>query len=177
MSKKKTNKKPGKSPEEEAQPDIARRPLHRLSEVRIIQGVRRKTLMKALGLTSEAEVKAQEDPYADLSLSQLYVWQRTLGVPLSELLCEPDEGLSRQVASRADLVRIMKTAKAIAEQARSNTIRRFAETLCQQLIDMMPELADINPWPTAGSRRKPSKEMSQTELHRIDTSGWPHYEE
>jgi hypothetical protein len=177
MADKKTNEKPGKSPEPEAPPDTKRRPLHRLGEVRINQGISRRAMMKALGLNSTAEVKAQEDPYTDLPLSQLYVWQKALGVPLSELLCEPDDELSQQVASRADLIRIMKTAKAIAEQAHSKTIKRFAETLCQQLVDMMPELADISPWHTVGHKRQPSKEMSQTELNRIDTSSWPHHEE
>ena len=82
----------------------------------------------------------------DISLSQLYEWQKVLEVPLSELLIEADDAFSPAIMQRAQLVRLMKSALAIQENAKQETIRRMAQTLIDQLLEIMPELAGVGPW-------------------------------
>ena len=55
--------------------------LHRISEVRQEQGVSVRSAARRLGLSMQ-EVRAQENPTADLRLSQLHQWQQVLEVPL-----------------------------------------------------------------------------------------------
>jgi hypothetical protein len=54
---------------------------------------------------------------------------------------------------RARLVRIMKTVKALVENETSPSANRLAQTLEQQLIEMMPELAEVGAWHSVGQRR------------------------
>jgi hypothetical protein len=95
----------------------------------------------------------QEDETNDLRLSDMYRWEKLLGVPICELLVDAGTELSRPIMERARLVRIMKTVKSLVENAQSNTIRRLAETLVAQLVEIMPELRDVSPWHSVGQRR------------------------
>jgi hypothetical protein len=97
--------------------------------------------------------KTQEEETTDLKLSELYQWQRVLDVPVTELLSEAEEPLSRPVLERARMVRVMKTAQAILEKAPNTSIRRMAEMLVDQLTEVMPELATVSPWHSVGQRR------------------------
>jgi hypothetical protein len=47
----------------------------------------------------------------------------------------------------------MKTVLAISEQTKQESIRRMTQTMRDQLIEVMPELANINPWHAVGKRR------------------------
>ena len=47
----------------------------------------------------------------------------------------------------------MKTAAAIHERTQEQPIRRMAQMLVEQLIEIMPELKDVSPWHTYGQRR------------------------
>ena len=130
----------------------ADRPLHRLAEVRRLQGVSRRTLARRLN-TDVGTGKLQENENADILLSTLYEWQEVLEVPVTELLVEADEPLSMPVMKRAQLVRLMKTAGAILQRSQQVAIRRMAEMLVDQLVEMMPELAGVTPWHAVGKRR------------------------
>ena len=142
----------------------APRPLHRLAEVRRQQGVTRRTVARRLD-TDVHHVKREERETSDLSLSQLYRWQQVLDVPVSELLVESDDPLSTPVMKRAQLVRLMKTAAAILERSQQAGIQRMAQVLVDQLIDIMPELAEVRPWHAVGKRR------SQDELGQAAERG------
>jgi transcriptional regulator with XRE-family HTH domain len=131
----------------------ARHPLHRLAAVRQQQGISRRTVARRLNLDL-ATVRAQESETTDLPLSQLYEWQKVLEVPLGELLVEADDSLSPPVLLRAQLVRLMKSVLAIQETTRQDTIRRMAQTLVEQLLQIMPELAGVGPWHAVGQRRR-----------------------
>jgi transcriptional regulator with XRE-family HTH domain len=135
------------------------KPLHQLSEARRRQGLSMRCVAKRLQ-TSIAEVRQQEDVQHDLKLSDLYRWQAALQVPLDELLYEPDEALSPRILDRARMLRVMKTAQAMRSQARSPGLKRLAETLVQQLLDLMPELESVSAWPSVGQRRT-SDEMGK----------------
>jgi transcriptional regulator with XRE-family HTH domain len=130
-----------------------RHPLHRLGAVRLQQGVSRRTVARRLNIDLAA-VRAQESETTDIALSQLYEWQKVLEVPLGELLLEADDSLSAPVQKRAQLVRLMKSALAILENANQETIRRMAQTLIDQLLEIMPELAGVGPWHAVGQRRR-----------------------
>src|SRR4030042_6094812 len=108
---------PGVGGAEELKIHNSPRPRHRLGAVRRLQGVTRRTVARHLNI-DVAQVKRQEVQTTDMSLSQLYEWQRVLDVPVAELLVDADDPLSAPVMKRAQLVRVMKTVLAIIEEAK-----------------------------------------------------------
>ena len=80
--------------------------------------------------------------------------KEALGVPVSELLVEAGDSLASPVLERAQLVRLMKSVLAIREQAKQKSIRRMVQTMADQLIEIMPELANVGPWNVVGERRR-----------------------
>lgn len=130
----------------------SRQNLHRLQVVREQQGITLRTVSRRTGI-SVRQLRSEEDPANDLPLSVLYRWQKALEVPITELLEEPDGGLSLVVSERAKMLRVMKTALSVCETARDERTRRLGAMLCQQLRELMPELAEQTAWPTVGSRR------------------------
>ncbi len=126
--------------------------MHRIRTVRLQQGVSLRSASRQTG-TEVRKLRAQEDEAADLRLSDLHKWSKALDVPLSELLVEPDSPLSLPIMERARMVRLMKTAAAIRERCNSERIRRMAETLVEQLTEIMPELEEVGPWHNFGQRR------------------------
>ena len=141
----------------------SKRPLQRLGAVRSREGITRRTVARRLK-TSINDIKRQEDETTDILLSTLYQWQEVLEVPMSELLVGVEEPLSSPVKKRAELLRIMKTVVTILERTGETPIRRMAQTLVEQLIELMPELEGVSPWPAVGKSRLPS-EYGQT-IHR-----------
>ena len=127
-------------------------PLHRLAEVRRLQGVSRRTLARRLN-TSVEDISLQEQQNTDLPVSTLYRWQEVLDVPVSELLVDSGDPLSPPVMRRAQLVRMMKTARTMLERSQQLAVQRMAQVLVDQLEEMMPELAHVGPWPAVGKRR------------------------
>jgi transcriptional regulator with XRE-family HTH domain len=134
--------------------------LHRIQEVRRLQGMSLRTAARQLQ-TDVRSIRAQEQATTDLKLSDLYRWQQALEVPVSELLVDDDEPLSRPVRERSALLKVMKTARAIVELAHPGPARRMAENLVEQLVELMPELAEVSPWHSVGQRR------SMDEMGRI----------
>ena len=134
--------------------------LHRIQEVRRLQGMSLRTAARQLG-TDIRSIRAQEQATTDLKLSDLYKWQQALDVPVSELLVEESDPLSRPVAERAKMVKVMKTARTLLEASAKGPMRRMAENLVEQLTDLMPELKEVSPWHSVGQRR------SLDELGRI----------
>jgi transcriptional regulator with XRE-family HTH domain len=139
-----------------AKPPAQNRPLQRLAEVRRLQGISRRTVARRLNVEIE-QVRQQEQETADVPVSVLYAWQKVLDVPVSELLAEADDAFSSPIQERSQLVRLMKTVLLIREQTKQESVRRMAETLVGQLIEMMPELSEIGPWHTVGKRRRLSE--------------------
>jgi len=103
------------------------------------------------------QVRQQERETANLPLSVLYAWQKALDVPIAELLVEASDSLASPVLERSQLVRLMKTVLAVRERARQESIQRMAQTMSNQLVEIMPELANIGPWQTVGKRRQRSE--------------------
>jgi transcriptional regulator with XRE-family HTH domain len=153
----------------EAEPHVplprpeAQRPMHRLKVVRRREGISQSTVARRLGIAL-GEVKTQEEETSDLPLSAIYQWQAVLQVPLEELLAESRESLSAPVMQRAKLIRLMKTARSIHQRARQQSVQRMAQVLVEQLLDLMPELEEVTPWPEVGQPRTMS-ELGQV-VHR-----------
>ena len=126
--------------------------LHRISVVRQQQGISLRTAARQMG-EHASKLKAQEQGSTDLTLSQLYAWQKVLDVPVSDLLLEAEGPLSRPVMQRAQMLRLMKTAAAISESATNEPMRRMTENLVNQLIEIMPELREVGAWHSVGQRR------------------------
>jgi transcriptional regulator with XRE-family HTH domain len=133
------------------------RPLHRLAAVRRAQRVSRRLLAQRLNVDVDT-IKQQEKETTDISLSTLYQWQSVLEVPIGELLAESGDCLSPPVLKRARMVRIMKTARFIAEHAKQPSIRGMARNFVTQLVDLMPELRHIGAWHLVGRRRSPDEQ-------------------
>jgi transcriptional regulator with XRE-family HTH domain len=127
-------------------------PLHRLGTVRRLQGISRRTVARRMNVTV-ADVRRQENA-TDLPLSILFELAKVLEVPVAELLAEPeDDSLSQQLMQRAQLVRLMKTALALAETADTDSPRVMAQVIVDQLIEVMPELQGVSAWNAVGTRR------------------------
>jgi transcriptional regulator with XRE-family HTH domain len=128
-------------------------PLHRLGEARRQEDISRDNVARHLGITVQ-DVRRQECRTTDLPLSVLHKWAKVLGLPVSELVEEPDGSLSTPLVNRARLVRVMKTAMAILEQAGNPQTKRFAQTMVDQLIEIMPELRGVSAWHAVGKPRR-----------------------
>jgi hypothetical protein len=52
------------------------------------------------------------------------------------------------------MVRLMKTSLALLEQADQEAVRLMAQTLVDQLVEIMPELRGVSAWHAVGKRRR-----------------------
>jgi hypothetical protein len=124
----------------------AGRPLRRAAYHRISNVARR------LGLPLPV-VRRQECADCDLRVSDLQRWQEVLEVPVAELLVEGEGQLSGPVLERSRMVKLMKTAAAIRERTDGTPVGRMVTMLIEQILEIMPELADVGPWHSVGQRR------------------------
>ena len=74
-------------------------------------------------------------------------------MPVAELLVEGEGQLSGPVLQRSRMVKLMKTAAAIRERTQDTTTARMVSMLIEQILELMPELADVTPWHTVCQRR------------------------
>ena len=125
---------------------------HRIGTVCGAQGVSLRTISRNWNVDI-VEVRRQQEETSDLMLSQLYRWQKMLGVPVADLLVEESRELSDPIRHRAQLIKLMKTAVTMKETARDVRIQGLITTLLAQLVEIMPELADVGPWHGSGSHR------------------------
>lgn len=127
-------------------------PLHRIADVRQQQGVSLRTVSRRTGIDVSV-LKQQELPSCDMKLSDLYLWQQMLDVPIQNLLQDHDDELSDETQTRASMVKLMKTVVALSEVSSSPRVARLVMMLREQLVGMMPELETIGGWPSYGTRR------------------------
>jgi hypothetical protein len=111
-----------------------------------------RTLANRLNMTV-TEVLASSASTNDLTLSELYRWQAVLQVPITELLVELDSALSPAVERRCLLLKAMRTVRSIQERAEQEIIQLMALQLVEQLLNLMPELKEVQAWPAVGQRR------------------------
>lgn len=128
------------------------KPLHRIGAVRRQQGMSLRSVARQLG-TDVRTLRNQEEESTNLTLRDLYRWQEALEVPVADLLEDQGAALSRPVMERAKMLRLMKTAAAILERADSAPLKRMAQMMVEQLVEIMPELEGVSAWHTVGQRR------------------------
>jgi len=155
---------PGKPVPHSGQP----RPLHRIADARRRQGVSLRSVARRLNKSAE-QVRRLEEPTSDMLVSELYEWQQALEVPIVDLLLDSQAPLSEPVLTRARLLRIMKTVRAIRETTKCVSIERMATMLEQQLVEIMPELKEVSAWHSVGQRRS-HDELGRTAERTIPDS-------
>jgi transcriptional regulator with XRE-family HTH domain len=128
------------------------RALHRIADARRRQGVSLRSVARRLNKSAD-QVRRLEEPTSDMLVSELYAWQQALEVPIVDLLVDSDAPLSEPVLTRARLLKIMKTVRAIRETTKCVSIDRMAGMLESQLIEVMPELKEVSAWHSVGQRR------------------------
>ena len=149
-----------------AQPSSDATPLQRVRTVRWQQGLSLRTVARRAGLSLK-EVQRLEREESDMPLSVLYQLQRALEVPVSHLLVDSDDVLSEPVRIRAQLVKAMKSVASILQDCQQESVCKYANQLRQELVEVMPELGEVMPWPSVGQRR------SGQELGKIAESPIP----
>jgi transcriptional regulator with XRE-family HTH domain len=125
--------------------------LHRIREVRKQQGVSLNAAARRIG-AEVSRLREQECGNAELSLADLYAWQRALDVPVQDLLVESGEPLSAPVLELSRMIRLAKTVATIQERSDSKAVSRLAKMLMDQLVEIEPKLSKIGPWPTTRQR-------------------------
>ncbi len=149
-------------------PEKCVRPLHRLANVREEQNISLTRAAKRLSIDI-AEARRQSLETTDLLLSQLYRWREVLEVPVGELVIEPDEIPSNPVRNRGQLIKIMKTARTIRDNAKEESLVILAQLLIDQLVEMMPELENVSAWPSVGQARE-QRDLGQAAYRRFDSN-------
>jgi len=150
-----TNKTPGSSNGEdkfsaEQRPPGAARTLHRLAALRKAKGVSQHEIAARMKTTVE-EVQRQERSESDLWLSAIYDWAAALRVPVTELLSVTEQVSQATVLPSDEVTRLLEIAKAIRQEARRPAVQRLAQTLIDQLVEILPDLKKAGP--QAGARR------------------------
>ena len=145
---------------------VNKRPLHRLAEARKSQDVSLTRVARRLAVDI-AEARRQETETTDLLLSQLYRWREILEVPVGDLILEPDEIPSNPIKSRSQMIKMMKTVRAIMETSKEVGVVVLAKMLFEQLTEMMPELSSIAAWPSVGQSRE-QRDLGQAAYRRFD---------
>ena len=87
-------------------------PLHRIPEILEREEISVKQIARRMGISIRAATEQLDTQY-DLSVEELCRWRKALGVPVSEILDIPDEGIHGSIRERALLVNIMKTVKSL----------------------------------------------------------------
>ncbi|MBC8437278.1 MAG: helix-turn-helix transcriptional regulator [Planctomycetes bacterium] len=140
--------------------DQADQTVNRIALVRQQQDMSLRSVARHTGVDVRT-LRKQEKPTANLTLTELTNWANALDVPVKDLIDVPGQGLASPIKQRAQLIRIMKSAVSIQENADCESMQAFADTLVSQLVELMPELDGIAAWPTYGQRRG-SEEVGRT---------------
>ena len=128
---------------------------HRVRTVREREQVSVNALARRTKL-KESVLEQIENEGFDMPVSMLYRLAEGLRVPINELLLQREGTSSDPIRQRACLLRIARTAHTILAKCRHKTTRHLAQTLVDQLIELMPELAEAGTWPEVGKRRSPT---------------------
>jgi len=115
--------------------------LHRLAAVRRARGIPRRVLARRLGISVE-ELRLREES-TDISVSTLCEWASKLGVPVTDLVIEPDESLRPTQLPQSQAARLMKVAAKLRDRSKRRNIRRLAQTFVEQLAEILPALEQI----------------------------------
>ena len=142
--------------------------VNRIAAVRQQQEMSLRSVARHTGIDVRT-LRKQERPTANLTLTELSNWAQALDVPVKDLIDVPDQGLANPIQKRAQLIRVMKSAVSIQETADTEGMQAFADTLVNQLVEIMPELEGVTAWPTYGQRRG-SEEVGRTAERQLQVN-------
>ena len=94
----------------------ADRPVNRIAFVREQQEMTLRSVARQTGIDVRT-LRKQEKPTANLTLTELAKWSKALDVPVVNLIEEPESTLDNPVKKRAAMVRIMRSAMSIHDEA------------------------------------------------------------
>ena len=115
-----------------------KRNMHRLAAVRQAKGLTCFELARILRTTVE-KIRLQEEA-TDLSISTLNAWAAALGVPVTELVVEPDEWLQETNLAKPEAESLLRLAVELRDRSRRRSIQRLAQTFVNQLTEIDPAL-------------------------------------
>jgi transcriptional regulator with XRE-family HTH domain len=98
-------------------------------------------LARRLGISVE-ELRLREES-TDISVSTLCEWASKLGVPVTDLVIEPDESLRPTQLPQSQAARLMKVAAKLRDRSKRRNIRRLAQTFVEQLTEILPALEGL----------------------------------
>ena len=113
--------------------------LHRLAAARRDKGMSCFDVARRIGVTVE-EVRLQEEA-VDLPISTLSLWSAALGVPVTDLIVEPEEFVHATHLAKSQAERLLQLAAKLRDGSRRRSIQRLAQTFLDQLAEMQPALA------------------------------------
>ena len=123
------------------------RQFNRIREARQQQGMTLECASQKLGLKI-SEARDMEDPTSDVRLSVLYAWHKVLRVPVQDLLVDNKQDLlvdnnsplASSMAFRIQMIQLAKSANAILEQSREESVRELAQKLIEEIVKILSEL-------------------------------------
>ena len=142
----------------EASSGISPNAFHNIKQIRLEKGGCFKRITKVIGREAQS-LREEEDPTADLCLSQIYQWANALDVDVTELLVNDEENddstyrIMRDERTRKSLIKIV--AKIYDKS--QGSIRAFAVTCMGTLLTIDPELSVFLP--------KECPEIKRTEIY------------
>lgn len=125
--------------------------LNQIHAIRRRENVSIRTFARHLGTTIPM-ARDFERPEADLRLSDLKKVAAAIGVPAGELLCEVDN--DEVFKLRALCLRLMRSVNTMLAKSRQQSMtHRVAESMRNQIVEIMPEADTPDEWPEQGRRR------------------------
>ena len=131
-----TQVKPPASKEANPVPSLRQGPrpvLHRIAQVRQRQAISLKSVADSMNIDMR-EARDQEQPQTDLSLSDIYRWQKALSVSLPEILL-PIDRVDRDNVSTTEAT--IKLAKQLATQLQATVATQEGLELADKLVDLL----------------------------------------
>lgn len=144
---------------------------NRIAQLRKEERLTLETCAKRMGISLD-EARQQEDPCADLTMSQIEAWSNVLNVNY-QLIFQTEQPID-PIADRAFLLRLTKSIAQLLEQVSQEPfsikkIRFIAQSLDGQRREYLPEYDDITPWPEYGKSHE-DKDNGVAAYRRFDSS-------
>ena len=109
--------------------------LHRIREIREQMGITPRHAARMLNVSLD-ELRRQEDPSSDLTISELQNWQDLLDGDVYDLIVDQEVPFPRAALSSHDVSSFLETATRMLDDSECPAVKRLAETLTNQLREI-----------------------------------------
>jgi transcriptional regulator with XRE-family HTH domain len=131
--------------------------LNRIREVRKRESVSERTFARHLGIR-QSEVEDFESPSRDMAISELTRVSKIFRCPVSDLVVDGEN--DEIVKLRGLLIMLSRSVNTLLGIARDNNVQAVAQSMRNQIADVMPE-ADSGGTLLAVGRRRGLEEMGR----------------